>query len=156
MPRKTEQGASETYRRGRMQREMIIRSLRERGCRITRQREILLDIILDSEYSCCKEIYYKASQRDENIGTATVYRMIKTLEEIGAITRNNMYKISCSGCEAGEEQCVIELDDDTAIELSPHQWKQVVKCGLNVCGYTKNQDIRCVSMTAPGTLKKDT
>ena len=73
-----------------MQRERIIKELRERGYRITRQRQVLIDIILENEYSCCKEIYYKAVQKDENIGSATVYRMLKTLEEIGAIARNKL------------------------------------------------------------------
>ena len=75
------------------QKEIIVQKLRERGCRITKQRLILLDIILEDEYSSCKEIYYRASKIDNKIGTATVYRMINTLEEIGAINRKNMYKI---------------------------------------------------------------
>ncbi len=75
------------------QKEIIVQKLRERGCRITKQRLILLDIILEDEYSSCKEIYYRASKIDSKIGTATVYRMINTLEEIGAINRKNMYKI---------------------------------------------------------------
>ena len=63
------------------QKEYIIRKLKERGCRITRQRLIILDIILQEDCSCCKEIYYKAAKRDPSIGMATVYRMVKTLEE---------------------------------------------------------------------------
>ena len=47
-----------------MQKEIVISRLRERGCRITRQRMILLDIILGEECSSCKEIYYKAAQQD--------------------------------------------------------------------------------------------
>ena len=76
-----------------MQREMILQRLKEQGCRITKQRMVLLDIILNENCSSCKEIYYKASKIDPKIGTATVYRMINTLEEIGAISRRNMYKI---------------------------------------------------------------
>ncbi len=76
------------------QREIIIARLRKQGCRITKQRLLLLDIILEDECASCKEIYYRASEKDETIGTATVYRMINTLEEIGAISRKNMYKIS--------------------------------------------------------------
>ena len=57
---------------------------------------MLLDIILEEDCSCCKEIYYKASKIDPKIGTATVYRMINTLEEIGAISRKNMYKVHCT------------------------------------------------------------
>ena len=65
-----------------MQREIIIEKLRERGCRITKQRLTLLDIILKNECSSCKEIFYMASKVDERIGAATVYRMVNVLEEI--------------------------------------------------------------------------
>lgn len=76
------------------QKEIIIQKLKARGCRITKQRLMLLDIILEDECASCKEIYYRASQKDATIGTATVYRMINTLEDIGAISRKNMYKIN--------------------------------------------------------------
>ena len=78
------------YEKTQMQREIVIQ---RQGCRITKQRMVLLDIILNENCSSCKEIYYKASRIDSKIGTATVYRMINTLEEIGAINRRNMYKI---------------------------------------------------------------
>ena len=81
------------YERTQMQRELVVQKLKEQGCRITKQRMVLLDIILNENCSSCKEIYYKASRIDSRIGTATVYRMINTLEEIGAINRRNMYKI---------------------------------------------------------------
>ena len=91
-----DESASNTvgYERSRMQKDMILQMLKKRGCRITKQRMMLLDIILEEDCSCCKEIYYKASKLDPKIGTATVYRMINTLEEIGAISRKNMYKVS--------------------------------------------------------------
>ena len=79
-----------------MQRDLVIKKLKERGCRITKQRLILLDIILNEDCGSCKEIYYKASMADKGIGTATVYRMIHILEEIGAISRKNMFKIGIS------------------------------------------------------------
>ena len=78
------------------QKQIIIERLKEDGCRITKQRLMLLDIILEDECSSCKEIYYRASKIDHSIGTATVYRMINTLEEIGAIDRKNMYRVQVS------------------------------------------------------------
>ena len=72
----------------------VIEKLRKQGFRITKQRCILLDIILDEDDSC-KEIYYKAVKRDDSIGIATVYRMVNTLEDIGVISRKNMYKVAC-------------------------------------------------------------
>lgn len=88
-----QQENQQKYERTQMQREIVIQRLKEQGCRITKQRMVLLDIILNENCSSCKEIYYKASRIDSRIGTATVYRMINTLEEIGAINRRNMYKI---------------------------------------------------------------
>ena len=47
----------EAYQRTQMQKDMIIERLREQGCRITRQRQLILDTILEEECSCYKEIY---------------------------------------------------------------------------------------------------
>ena len=75
--------------------EYIMQELRKRGFRITSQRKVLIDVILENECSCNKEIYYLALQRDSSVSMATVYRMVKTLEDLGAIDRKNMYRITC-------------------------------------------------------------
>ncbi|WP_099468974.1 transcriptional repressor [Konateibacter massiliensis] len=135
---------SDSYLRTQMQRDIIIERLKENGCRITKQRLLLLGVILENECSSCKEIYYKASSIDRNIGSATVYRMINKLEEIGAISRKNMYKVACSDkCEL-EDVCTIELDDSTVYHFSAKSWNSVIKEGLRVCGYLDNQNIQNV------------
>ena len=135
---------SRNYHRTQMQKEMIIQKLRERGCRITKQRLMLLDIILEEECSCCKEIYYKAAAIDPGIGTATIYRMVNLLEEIGAISRKNMYRISCGmNCEK-ENACRIELDDQTVYQLSAQNWYKVISEGLRACGYMEGQKVTSV------------
>ena len=132
------------YHRNQMQKEIVIQRLREQGCRITKQRLMLLDVILNEDCSCCKEIYYRAAEVDPGIGAATVYRMVNLLEEIGAISRKNMYKIACgSGCEV-ENACTIEFDDDTVVELSAKKWHQVIKAGLAACGYPTDLNVRSV------------
>lgn len=152
--------AEENYQRTQMQEELIFRKLRNMGCRITKQRQLLLNIILQEECASCKEIYYKARKEDPRIGTATVYRMINLLEEIGAINRKNMYTIPVSviaGTDDRECQdrnskyaqmkaekeivCVIELEDHTFCTLSAREWNQVVAEGLKNCGYTSGQNI---------------
>lgn len=67
--------------------ETIVGKLKARGCRITRQRLVLIDIILEEECQSCKEIYFRAVRDNNKIGLATVYRMVNALEEIGAINR---------------------------------------------------------------------
>ena len=81
-----------------MQKELILQKLREKGCRITKQRRMLLDVILQEDCASCKEIYYKVKKEDDRIGIATIYRMINLLEEIEVISRKNMYKISMKSC----------------------------------------------------------
>ena len=139
-------GKNINYHRTEMQKEMVIHRLREQGCRLTRQREILLDIILQNECSSCKEIYYKAVNADTKVGVATVYRMINTLEEIGAISRKNLYKISCCQDCGKENVCQIELDDHTFCNLSAQSWYRVISEGLKVCGYVKGQKVTNVMM----------
>ena len=50
----------------------ILDQLRQRGCRITKQREVLIDVILREQCNNCKEIYYMAVKEDPDIGMATV------------------------------------------------------------------------------------
>ena len=74
------------------EKERIIAKLKANGCRITKQRMELLDIILENRCSSCKEIFYRASRQDESIGIATVYRMVNALEEIGGVSRRIVYE----------------------------------------------------------------
>ena len=74
------------------QKELIIQKLKSNGCRITKQRMELLDIILENNCASCKEIFYRASKLDDTIGIATVYRMVNVLEEIVVISRKIVYE----------------------------------------------------------------
>ena len=42
--------------------------------------------------SSCKEIYARAVKLDQSIGMATVYRLVKELENIGVLSREIVYK----------------------------------------------------------------
>ena len=84
------------------QKEMIISELQKNGKRITDQRRILLDVILEGKWFSCKEIYYMASKRDPSIGLATVYRMVAVLEEMGFLRKG--YRYYYPGSKRGEEK----------------------------------------------------
>ena len=143
-----DENASNTvsYERSKMQKDIILQMLKKKGCRITKQRMMLLDIILEEDCSCCKEIYYKASKIDPKIGTATVYRMINTREEIGAISRKNMYKVHCTeSCEENGDTFSVEFDDNSVINLPAKKWNQIIEKGLAACGYIDNQTVKSVT-----------
>lgn len=134
------------YHRTTMQKSIVLQLLREKGYRITKQRQLLLDIILQEQCASCKEIYYKASASDPSLGAATVYRMINLLEEIGAIRRNNLYRVSCGANCKANGTCEIVLDDHTIRRLSEREWHQVISEGLRNCGYLNTQKVVSVSM----------
>ena len=132
------------YQRSNMQRSAIMNRLRQAGCRITKQRKIILDIILQEECTCCKEIYFLASKRDPNIGMATIYRMINLLEEIGALKRKRAYRI-CNE-ESPVHICSVKLDDYTSIRLDGEKLRQVIEKGMESFGYLHDRRVRSVSM----------
>lgn len=132
------------YQRSNMQRSAIMNRLRQAGCRITKQRKIILDIILQEECTCCKEIYFLASKRDPNIGMATIYRMINLLEEIGALKRKRAYRI-CNE-ESPVHICSVKLDDYTSIRLDGEKLRQVIEKGMESFGYLHDRRVCSVSM----------
>lgn len=71
----------------------VIRKLKERGCRVTDQRRLLIQIILSNEYSSCKEIYFAAKRADEKVGIATVYRTVQLLEDMEVIHKEMVVHI---------------------------------------------------------------
>lgn len=73
------------------EKEAIIKEMKSQGKRITQQRRTVLDVMTTEDCGSVKELYYKAAKRDPDIGLATVYRTLLTLEEIGAIERTRGY-----------------------------------------------------------------
>ena len=101
--------------------EAIVQKLKASGCRITKQRLMLLDIILEENCSCCKEIYYRASRIDPSIGTCD------------------------PDCDL-QNAFTVELDDDTIKHLSAKNWNAVIQAGLKACGYVEDQKVRNITV----------
>lgn len=61
-------------------------SLRKRGVRLTRQRQILLDLIDKSgEHLDAESLFQKAKEKDPKLNRVTVYRTLKMLKESGLV-----------------------------------------------------------------------
>ncbi len=141
-----------TYQKVEVERDIILKKLRERGCRITRQRLNLIDTILENECTSCKQIFYKASAQDKTLGIATVYRMVNLLEEIGVISRKNMYSVDCREDVDIDGVCSIVLDDGTIYHLSEKKWNSVIKAGLRSQGYLTKQKLVSVAIKGQAAL----
>ncbi|MCM1122911.1 MAG: transcriptional repressor [Eubacterium sp.] len=145
---KTGNGKSDggVYYRVTKQKEYILAKLRERGLRITNQRQLIIDCILQNEFSCCKEIYCQVCKIDPSIGIATVYRVVNMLEEVGAINRKNMYHVCFEEEPATVHSCMVQFDDQTQVSLSPEEWNKIVKAGLRSCGYLDNRNVELIEL----------
>lgn len=123
-----------------MQKEEIIARLKENGFRITKQRELLIDIILNGNNSCCKEVYYLAQKKDPGIGTATVYRTVDALEKIGALERKMDFRL----CREEKQcrKCVVELEDGSVVELDYKAFRKVIEKGMECCDYSKGKRVK--------------
>ena len=63
----------------------LVERLRASGHRLTRERQLLLDILSESAHLDAEEIYRKAQKTLPQIGLATVYRTLSLLKELGVV-----------------------------------------------------------------------
>jgi Fur family ferric uptake transcriptional regulator len=106
---------------------LIIQELKKRGLKITNQRKLILEIILSNKCASCKEIYYQAALRDSTIGIATVYRLVRMLEEMGIIDRKKLFQITYDSLSGVLADQVIMIDEENTFELVPGQWYELLK-----------------------------
>ena len=72
----------------------VVEKMQVHGKKLTDQREILINIILEDKWHSNKEIYYEAVKRNVQISIATVYRTMDLLEEIGILRRCYQYHLT--------------------------------------------------------------
>lgn len=117
--------------------------LKGNGGRITKQRELLIDLILRKELTNCKEIYYEAVKLLPDIGMATIYRTVNALEKVGALHKDNLYLLkNLEPVEA--EECLVRLEDDTLIRLDAPSLSQVIEKGMKESGVMNGKRVRTV------------
>lgn len=119
----------------------VIENLREQGFRITKQRKLLIDIILSEKFSCCKEVYYLALKKDPGIGIATVYRTMDALEKVGALNRGNAYRL----CKEEHHPChgyLVEMEDNSTIRLEDCDVRRMIEEGMQKSGLSEGQKVK--------------
>ena len=68
--------------------DTIIERCEAKGLRMTEQRRIIADVLEDSEdHPDVEALYLRASEKDNRISLATVYRTVKLFEEAGILER---------------------------------------------------------------------
>ena len=133
-----------SYQSGNLKKDVVFERLRQEGFRVTRQRKLLIEIILKENCSCCKEVYILASRKDPGIGMATVYRTVDALERVGALKRRVPYQL----CDHGKRPCkccLVELEDSSVVELDYASMEKVVEKGMKSCGFSKDMKIKGIT-----------
>ena len=129
---------TEQYHRVSREKEEILYLLRKRGFRVTKQRELILDIVFEHECASCKEIYYQAIQRDSGIG------MVNTLTDIGVLKVATLKPQTALGSGSG---CQILLKNQNKIVLNQTEWTEVLQNVLRRKGYNYNAADEIVEVT---------
>ena len=109
--------------------DALLTVIRERGYRITRQRRLVLEIILEQTGHLEADMLYQiAKRRDPQISLATIYRTLALLKDSGLVQEHSLgqnhghfeavqpephYHFTCMECER-----VIEFDAPQVMEIA--------------------------------------
>ena len=100
------------------------------GHLMTSQRRLLLELLRDAEgHIDAKELYRRASARDNSIGPATVYRSLNLFKELGLVDEMRLGKIRCyyEIKQSSEHQHLICQGCGKVIEFQNPHFQKLIK-----------------------------
>jgi Fur family ferric uptake transcriptional regulator len=80
--------------------------LRERGLRLTPQRQLILEAVHELGHATPEQIHHAVRERAAGVNITTVYRTLELLEELGLVTHTHLSHGSPTYHAAGEHQHV--------------------------------------------------
>ena len=80
--------------------------LRERGLRLTPQRQLILEAVHELGHATPEQIHQAVRERAAGVNITTVYRTLELLEELGLVTHTHLSHGSPTYHAAGEHQHV--------------------------------------------------
>ena len=113
---------------------------KEKGLRMTEQRNIIADVITEMStdgHPDVNEIFLKANEMDKNISIATVYRTVKLFEEYGAVEKHE-FKDGRSRYEAIEENHhdhLIDIESGEIHEFTNEEIENIQRLVADSLGY---------------------
>ncbi|OJF09986.1 Fur family nickel uptake regulator [Couchioplanes caeruleus] len=80
--------------------------LRERGLRLTPQRQLILEAVHELGHATPEQIHQAVRERAAGVNITTVYRTLELLEELGLVNHTHLSHGSPTYHRAGEDQHV--------------------------------------------------
>ncbi|VBB08365.1 ferric-uptake regulator [Lucifera butyrica] len=133
--------------------EEIIQKLRERGCKITPQRRIVIQSLLKlDKFITAQEIYSDIKRDNPDVGLDTIYRNLNLLVGMGVVNQVNLpgkdiklFKLAlgehhhhfvCLGC--GEANCLNYCPvDEKGLQIEVGSEFQIVGHSFELYGYCR-------------------
>jgi Fur family ferric uptake transcriptional regulator len=99
----------------------LAEKLRERGLRLTPQRQLILEAVHGLGHATPEQIHHTVQERVAGVNITTVYRTLELLEELGLVTHTHLSHGSPTYHGAGEHQHVhlVCRNCGTIIEVAP-------------------------------------
>jgi Fe2+ or Zn2+ uptake regulation protein len=100
------------------------------GHSMTAQRRLLLGLLRDAEgHIDAKELYRRASARDESISPATVYRNLNLFKELGLVDERRLGKVRCyyEMKQSPEHQHLVCQGCGKVIEFQTPHFQKLIK-----------------------------
>jgi Fur family ferric uptake transcriptional regulator len=99
----------------------LAEKLRERGLRLTPQRQLILEAVHGLGHATPEQIHHTVQERVAGVNITTVYRTLELLEELGLVTHTHLSHGSPTYHDAGEHQHVhlVCRNCGTIIEVAP-------------------------------------
>ena len=113
---------------------------KEKGLRMTEQRNIIADVITEMSlngHPDVNEIFLQSNQKDKNISIATVYRTVKLFEEYGVIEKHE-FKDGRSRYEAIEDlhhDHLIDIETGEIYEFTNEEIENIQKIVAKSLGF---------------------
>jgi Fur family ferric uptake transcriptional regulator len=109
-----------------------------KGHPLTSQRRLLLELLRDAEgHIDAKELYRRASARDESISPATVYRSLNLFKELGLVDQMRLGQVRCyyEIKQSPEHQHLVCQGCGKVIEFQNPHFNKLIKAVRNEHGF---------------------
>ncbi len=70
--------------------DTLAQVLRERGLRLTAQRQLVLEAVYDLGHATPDQVHGKVAETAAGVNISTVYRTLELLEEVGLVTHTHL------------------------------------------------------------------
>ncbi|MCQ8279172.1 transcriptional repressor [Acetobacteraceae bacterium KSS8] len=102
----------------------------DRGLKMTGQRRVIARVLSDADdHPDVEELYRRASELDNKISVATVYRTVRLLEEKGILERRDFGggRARYEATEHGHHYHLIDIDSGRVIEFEDEEHDQLMR-----------------------------